>query len=206
MDRSHQDIMGFMEDWLIFIYQTIQEKFGDEIASILGQQIVVPEKPFPQVTMAQAVQILRELGHEIPPDKKGDIDPAGERLLGDWVRQKYRHAFFFLTDWPVSVRPFYHMRHPEQPDLTLSFDLIAHGLEISTGAQREHRRDILEKQALEKGLSLDPIHFYLDFFRYGCPPHGGFGLGLARLMMVMLAVQNIRDTVFLFRGPNRLNP
>ena len=92
------------------------------------------------------------------------------------------------------------------PGLTRSFDLIANGLEITTGAQREHRYDILEKQALEKGLTLEPIQFYLDFFRYGCPPHGGFGMGLSRLLMVLLGLQNIRETVFLFRGPTRLNP
>ena len=98
------------------------------------------------------------------------------------------------------------MRHPDRPDLTRSFDLIANGLEITTGAQREHRPEVLAKQALEKGLTLEPIQFYLDFFRFGCPPHGGFGLGLSRLLMVMLGLQNVRDAVFLFRGPNRLQP
>ena len=84
--------------------------------------------------------------------------------------------------------------------------MIANGLEIATGAQREHRYDILCKQAQEKGLRLEPIQFYLDFFRYGCPPHGGFGLGLSRLLMVMLGINNVREAVFLFRGPNRLQP
>ncbi len=120
--------------------------------------------------------------------------------------EKYGHEFVFLTDWPIAVRPFYHMRHADNPGLTKSFDLIATGLEITTGAQREHRYDVLAAQATEKGLSHDHIQFYLDFFRYGCAPHGGFGLGLSRLLMVMLGVNNIRETVFLFRGPNRLNP
>jgi aspartyl-tRNA synthetase len=98
------------------------------------------------------------------------------------------------------------MRHPDNQSLTRSFDLIATGLEISTGAQREHRYDILSQQALEKGLHLEPIQAYLNFFRYGCPPHGGFGLGLSRLLMVMLGLPNVREAVFLFRGPNRLTP
>ncbi len=88
----------------------------------------------------------------------------------------------------------------------MSFDLLACGLEITTGAQREHRVEVLKAQALEKGLTLEGIQFYLDFFRYGCPPHGGFGLGLSRLLMVMLGIQNIRETVYLFRGPTRLTP
>ena len=84
--------------------------------------------------------------------------------------------------------------------------MIANGLEITTGAQREHRPEKLIKQAQEKGLHLEPIQFYIDFFRYGCPPHGGYGMGLSRLMMVMLGMNNIRDAVYLFRGPTRLNP
>ena len=97
--------------------------------------------------------------------------------------------FVFIIDWPITVRPFYHMRHPDKPELTRSFDLIAGGLEIATGAQREHRYEILQKQALEKGLGLENIKFYLDFFRYGCPPHGGFGMGLSRLAMVHAGYQ-----------------
>ena len=80
------------------------------------------------------------------------------------------------------------------------------GLEIATGAQREHRYDVLLKQALEKGLTQENTQYYLDFFKYGCPPHGGFGLGLSRLLVSMLNLGNIREAVYLFRGPNRLNP
>ena len=98
------------------------------------------------------------------------------------------------------------MRYADNPKLTKSFDLIANGLEITTGAQREHRYDVLLAQALEKGLHPETIQFYLDFFKYGCPSHGGFGLGLARTMMAMLNLNNIRESVFLFRGPNRLHP
>jgi aspartyl-tRNA synthetase len=98
------------------------------------------------------------------------------------------------------------MHHADNDSLTRSFDLIAGGLEIATGAQREHRFEVLKKQALDKGLGLENIQYYLDFFRFGCPPHGGFGMGLSRLLMVLLQLQNIRETVYLFRGPNRLKP
>jgi aspartyl-tRNA synthetase len=149
---------------------------------------------------------LKEVGYELPPEKKGDLDPGGERALAQYIKEKHGHDFFFLIDWPIQVRPFYHMRHPDDQKLTRSFDLIAGGLEIATGAQREHRYEVLKKQALEVGLGLENIQFYLDFFRFGCPPHGGFGMGLSRLLMVLLQIQNIRETVYLFRGPNRLHP
>jgi len=98
------------------------------------------------------------------------------------------------------------MRHPDHPNLTRSFDLLWKGLEVTTGAQREHRIEILERQAREKGLPLAPLEHYLNFFRYGCPPHGGFGVGLTRLLMVLLNRGNVREVTYLYRGPNRLTP
>jgi aspartyl-tRNA synthetase len=98
------------------------------------------------------------------------------------------------------------MRHEHDASLTKSYDLIWNGVEISTGAQREHRIDVLEQQIREKGLEPEELSFYLDFFRYGAPPHGGFGMGLARMMMLMLHQANLREVTYLFRGPNRLTP
>lgn len=204
--KSHEDVMSFMERWLQHVYQRVQEAHGEEIKDRLGVEVTVPTVPFPRIPMAQAIEILKKEGYQLPAEKKGDIDPAGERLIAQYVKREYQHEFVFLTDWPIGVRPFYHMRYSDQPNLTKSFDLICNGLEITTGAQREHRVEILEKQAREKGVSLESIADYLNYFRYGCPPHGGFGLGLSRLLVVMLGLQNIRDTVFLFRGPNRLTP
>ncbi len=204
--ESHEDVMAFQERWLQYVYGRVKEAHGEEIQQRFGYELVVPTLPFPRIPMAEAVKILKGMDYTLPPDKKGDIDPAGERLIGKYVKDTFNHDFVFLTDWPISVRPFYHMRYADQPNLTKSFDLLANGLEITTGAQREHRVEVLAKQAQEKGLSLEPIQYYLDFFRFGCPPHGGFGLGLSRLLMVMMGVQNIRETVYLFRGPNRLNP
>ena len=112
----------------------------------------------------------------------------------------------FLTDYASSIRPFYHMRHDGDATLTNSYDLIYNGTEISTGAQREHRIDVLVAQAKEKGLDPEELDFYLDFFRYGVPSHGGFGMGLARVIMLMLGLPSIREVTYLFRGPNRLLP
>ncbi len=204
--ESHEDVMAFQERWLQYTLQRVKDTHGDEIKARLGHEIRVPEVPFPRLTMKEAVEILKGLGYTPPREKKGDIDPEGERKLAAYIKEKHDHDFVFLTNWPITVRPFYHMRLDDDPTLTRSFDLIANGLEITTGAQREHRYDVLAKQAQEKGLRLKPIQFYLDFFKFGCPPHGGFGLGLARTLMAMLGLQNIREAVFIFRGPTRLNP
>lgn len=205
--ESHQDIMEFEEAWLCHVLETVAEKHGKEIAETFGVEVILPSRPFPKVTMAEAQKILTDRGY-IPSaeTKKGDIDPQGERILCEYAREEMGHEFIFVTEYPIDVRPFYHMRKDEKPDETKSFDLLWKWMEITTGAQREHRYEILVRQAAEKGIDLESIQFYLDFFRFGCPPHGGFGFGLARLLAALLNQKSIRDVVFLHRGPNRLIP
>jgi len=205
--ESHHDIMEFEEAWLCHILKTVKEIHAQEIAETFGVEVVIPSLPFPKVTMQDAQNILKDKGH-IPPveTKRGDIDPQGERLLCEYAKEEYGHEFIFITDYPVEVRPFYHMRKESPPGETKSFDLLWKWMEITTGAQREHRYDVLVRQATEKGVSPESIQFYLDFFKFGCPPHGGFGFGLARLLAAMLNQKSIRDVVFLHRGPNRLIP
>jgi aspartyl-tRNA synthetase len=205
--ESHHDIMDFEEAWLCYVLEKVKEKHGEEIVETFGVEVVVPSRPFPKVTMEEAQKILRDKGYLSTADtKKGDIDPQGERLLCEYAREKFGHEFIFITDYPIDVRPFYHMRKDDNPKETKSFDLLWKWMEITTGAQREHRYDVLVKQATEKGVSLESIQFYLDSFRFGCPPHGGFGFGLARLLAAMLNQKSIREVVFLHRGPNRLIP
>ncbi|NLW71449.1 MAG: aspartate--tRNA(Asn) ligase [Chloroflexi bacterium] len=204
--NSHEDVMVAMEHWLAHVYQKVHDKHADEIKDLFDVDFTVPALPFPRLTMAEAYQILKTQGYKLPPERKGDLDPGAERALGAYVKQTCGSDFVFVKDWPVAVRAFYHMRHADNPGLTMSFDLLGKGLEITTGAQREHRVEVLTAQALDKGLSLEPLKDYFDFFRYGCPPHGGLGLGLSRLLMIMLDLPNIREAVYLFRGPNRLTP
>ncbi|NSW53153.1 MAG: aspartate--tRNA(Asn) ligase [Anaerolineae bacterium] len=204
--NDHHDVMDMIERWLQYIYQAVKDEHGEAIKELLGVDLVVPSLPFPRIPMLEAIQIVKEMGYDLPEGKTKDLDPGGERTIAQHVKEKFNHDFVFVTDWPITARPFYHMRKPEDPSLTRSFDLLANGLEICTGAQREHRRAMLERQALEMGLTTEPIAYYLDFFRYGCPPHGGMGMGLSRLLMVLLGLPNIREAVYLFRGPNRLNP
>ncbi len=202
---SHEDVMAFEEAMAPACHLCCAGKtYGDAIAENYDVELAVPALPFPRIAMAEALAVLSEQGHA--PEREGDLDPKGERLLGEYIRKTRGCDYVFVIDYPVSVRPFYHMRHPEYPELTRSFDLLYRGVEITTGAQREHRPDVLRTQAREKGLDLEVIQFYLDFFKYGCPPHGGFGFGLSRLLMVMLDLSSVRETTFLSRTPNRLHP
>jgi nondiscriminating aspartyl-tRNA synthetase len=202
---SHEDVMAFEERWLAHVLSRVKEAHGEAIVETFQTELVVPDLPFPRVTLEDAKQILREAGHE-PPGVGHDLDPPSERALSALIKEKQGHEFTFVTDYPTTVRPFYHMRHPEDPTLTKSFDLLWRGIELTTGAQREHRYEQLLAQAADKKVDTDPIQYYLDFFRFGAPPHGGFGFGLTRLLMQMLGQENVREVTLLYRGPHRLQP
>ena len=204
--KSHEDVMVFMERWLAHTYKKVLDTHGKEIENAFEVKLEVPKVPFPRVTMAEAHQLLDEIGYDLPAEKKYDLDPGAERAIGAHFKETEGHDYVFVTEWPNEARPFYHMLKPDDPDLTRSFDLLGKGLEVATGAQREHRYDVLKTQALAKGLTLEPIQNYLNYFRYGTPPHGGFGFGLSRFLMILLDLSNIREAVYLFRGPTRLTP
>lgn len=202
---SHEDVMTLHENLIVAGFTAVKEKHGEQIKELFDVEVVVPTTPFPRIPLAEAKRIVAERGYEVPRHDD-DMDPEGERQISAYVKEEFGHEFVFLTDYASSIRPFYHMRHADDASLTNSYDLIFNGVEISTGAQREHRVEILEEQAREKGLEPEELDFYLDFFRYGVPPHGGFGMGLARVLMLMLHLSNLRETTYLFRGPTRLLP
>lgn len=202
--RSHADLLALEEAWLAAAIGEVAAALGPRIAEVFGVELVAPTLPFPRLTMDEAQAMVRATGHT--PRRADDLDPEAERRLSAIVRERFGHAFVFVTDYPATARPFYHARHPDRPDLTQSFDLLWNGVEITTGAQREHRHDVLRRQAADGGHALAPLESYLSFFRYGCPPHGGMGVGLARLLMVMLGRPSVRDVILLSRTPKRLNP
>jgi aspartyl-tRNA synthetase len=202
---SHEDVMQLHEDLIVAGFTAVQAKHGDEIKALFDLEVTVPSTPFPRIPLAEAKRIVAERGYEVPR-ADDDMDPEGERQISAYVAETFGHEFVFLTDYASSIRPFYHMRHDGDASITKSYDLIFNGVEISTGAQREHRVDVLIEQAKEKGLDPKELDFYLDFFRYGVPPHGGFGMGLARVLMLMLHETSIREVTYLFRGPTRLLP
>jgi len=203
--ESHEDVMKFQEELMVRAITAVKEKHGQKIKELYDIDIEVPATPFPRIPLAEAHEIIEKRGYKVPRTD-GDLDPEGERQISQYAKEELGHEFVFLTDYPKHIRPFYHMRHEENEALTKSYDLIWKGTEITTGAQREHRIDVLEAQAKDKGLDPEGLEFYLDFFRYGVPPHGGFGMGLTRVVMLMLELPNIREASFLFRGPNRLQP
>jgi aspartyl-tRNA synthetase len=202
---SHEDVMDFEERWLAHVLAVVKDVHGEQIERTFGAQLTVPTLPFPRVSLAEAKEMLRDLGHAVP-GAGHDLDPPSERALSALIEETEGHEFTFVIDYPTTVRPFYHMRHAHDDTLTKSFDLLWRGLELTTGAQREHRYEQLMAQAYDKGVDPDPIQYYLDFFRFGAPPHGGFGFGLTRLLMQMLAQDNVREVTFLYRGPHRLEP
>ncbi|RZT60805.1 aspartyl-tRNA synthetase [Microcella alkaliphila] len=202
---SHEDVMRMHEEALAAAFGAVVAKRGAAIEEAFGVELAVPSVPFPRIPLAEARRIVAEGGYEIPR-ADGDLDPEAERRLSAWVKANHGSDFVFVTDYDSTIRPFYHMRHEGDASLTNSYDLLFNGVEISTGAQREHRVDVLIEQAREKGLEPEELEFYLDFFRYGVPPHGGFGMGLARVLMLMLGLSSIRETTYLFRGPTRLTP
>ncbi|UFS58032.1 aspartate--tRNA(Asn) ligase [Subtercola endophyticus] len=202
---SHEDVMRMQEELLVAGFTAVAAKHGAEIKELFDVDVVVPSIPFPRIPLLEAKEIVAARGHVVDRNDD-DMDPEGERQIAAYAYETFGHEFVFLTDYPASIRPFYHMRNDENPGLTKSYDLIYRGTEITTGAQREHRVDVLEAQAVEKGLEPEQLDYYFDFFRYGVPPHGGFGMGLARVLMLMLHQGNLREVTYLFRGPTRLQP
>ena len=200
---SHEDVMALEEEMLTYALTEVKEKHGDAIEAAFGLPVVVPAIPFPRMALADVYAALKErYGYECPAGEEGDLTTEAERLCEKLAKDMFGHEFLFITDDAAEKRAFYHMR--DERGVPMGYDLIWRGVEITTGAQREHRYDILCAQAAEKGLAED-VKFYTEFFRYGCPPHGGFGLGVDRLTMLLTGLP-IKDAMFLFRGPNRLNP
>ena len=201
--NSVKDVMKMEEELLTDMLRAVKEAYGEEIKELFGKEVIVPTTPFPVIDLQELYEALeKEYGYVAPEEEKGDLTTEAEQLSFRYAQEKFGHEFLFVTGYSVDKRPFYHMR--DEQGMPQGYDLIWRGVEITTGAQREHRYEILKKQAQEKGLDQD-VQFYLEFFKYGCPPHGGFGLGVDRMTMLLLDV-SIKEAMFLFRGPNRLTP
>lgn len=200
---SLDDVMAHAEQLMLRVTQAVRERHGDDIAHWFGIRVDVPAAPFPRVSFAEARAIVERSGHACDSDE--DLDPEGERRLAAHFAASGSDVVF-VVDYPELARPYYHMLCDDGAPESRSFDLLYRGLEIVSGAQREHRYAQLVAQARSRGVPVDQVRQYLDFFRFGCPPHGGFGLGLTRLLMSMLGVADVREVTFLFRGPDRVAP
>ena len=203
---SVEDVMKVEEELIHAGLKQVSEKYGEKIKEQLGVDVIVPSLPFPRVTMKEVYKILEE-ECDYPLDEGADLDTEAENLLSAYMMKKNHHQFFFVKDYPSDVRPFYSMHKADDPAYSETYDLYYKDIEITSGAMREHRPDVLAKQIADKGIDPKTMEEnYINFFKYGCPPHGGFGLGLDRLTMIMLDIPTIKEAMFVFRGPDRLTP
>jgi aspartyl-tRNA synthetase len=198
---SQRDVMDTIEGCMATILSRVRERCGPEL-ELLGTEIHIPESTFPVVTYSEAVDILSSEGKEI--EEMGDIDTEGEKMLGDLMLEK-GHELYWIVEYPEESKPFYIMEKEGTP-FSYSFDLDYRGQEISSGGQREHRYDHLVERMEEKDLNPGDFEFYLNSFAYGMPPHGGWGIGLERVVQNMLGLPNIREAILFPRDRNRLVP
>ena len=202
--NSFNDVMNLEAEMLAYALGKIKEEYGDKIEKVFGETVEVPTLPFPTMPLKEVyAELEARYGYKVSEEEKVDLTTEAERLCKKLARDKFDHEFLFITEYPAEKRAFYHMR--DLNGVLQGYDLIWKGIEITTGAQREHRYEEICKNAKEKGLGED-VKFYLDFFKYGCPPHGGFAIGVDRLTMLLLNVPTIKEGMFIFRGPTRLNP
>lgn len=200
---SFEDVMDMEEEWIKYSFKKVYEKYGEQIKKEFKTDLVNLDVKFPRVTFKEAKQILKDEYH-FEGEREDDFERKEEMLLCKYAKKKYNSDFIFVTKFPFAARPFYH--NLDEEGLTNSYDLLFRGVEITTGAQREHRINVLTKQIEEKEIDPASLEFYLEFFKYGCPPHGGFAIGIARVLMQMLNIDNIREATFIYRGPTRLKP
>ena len=171
--NSYKDVMAMEEEMITYMLEKVVAKYGEDVERLFDVKLVVPTRPFPVMKLADVYKELEErYGFTVPEEEKDDLTTEAERLCERMTKEKFNHEFLFITDYSAKKRAFYHMR--DDRGVPLGYDLIWKGVEITTGAQREHRYEQLKKQAEEKGLDKD-VKNYLKFFEYGCPPHGGFG-------------------------------
>ena len=200
---SLDELMDFEENLFIAGLSAVKEKYGKQIKDLFGVDVIVPTKPFPRIKLEDLYNELeKNYGFKMNYEDVGDMNAESEKLASKYVMEKYGHEFVFITDFSAKKRAFYHKRKNGVPQ---GADLIWKGCETTTLAVREHKYEILCEQAAERGLK-DDVKFYLEFFKYGCPPHGGFALGVDRITMLLLETGSLKETMFLFRGPSRIEP
>jgi len=191
-----EDVMAILEELIAFVYARIADYPG---LSSLGVDLEVLKLPFKRITYDEAIEMLSEAGEQIEWGE--DLSTSAEQMLGEMIGEHY-----FITDWPSAIKPFYAQPSAHRSDICDAFDLMHPRLELASGSQRVHSYELLKSKIESKGLSADSFEFYLEAFRYGMPPHAGWGLGVERLLMSMLEIGNIREVVLFPRDRRRLVP
>ena len=196
--RSQEDVMGLLEDLIRTICANLLEKNQNEL-DILGHELDIPKESFPIVPYEDVLNIVNS--HDVEMNYGDDLSRAAEKVIGDEMG-----SYYFITEWPTAIKPFYVMPNEDDPEKSTAFDLMYRDLELSSGSQRIHSYDLLYQQLEAKDLNPDSFEKYLEAFKYGMPPHSGWGMGADRLTMVLTGVQNIRETVLFPSDRRRLTP
>ena len=196
--RSQEDVMNLLEDVIKNVLNNLQEKCSSELED-LGHELDVPSGAFPVVPYEEVIDIVNS--QDVEMEYGEDLNRAAEKVLGETMG-----SYYFITEWPTAIKPFYVMPKADDPEKSTAFDLMYRDLELSSGSQRIHDYDLLYSQIEAKDLNPDSFEKYLQAFKYGMPPHSGWGMGADRLTMVLTGAKNIRETVLFPRDRRRLTP
>lgn len=201
---SWQEVMDVEENLMKFVIKHLHKNCASELKAFNGDILKAPEDVrFPRLTFFDALELYyKRTG--IDERREKDLSPAAEKELCRWAVEEYGCDFVFVTDWLTSKRPFYSYPNPENPQLSNTFDLLAGGLEITSGGQRRHTYESMLEGITSRGMNPDSFTDYLSTFKYGMPPHGGFGVGLERLTMTILKLKNIREASLFPSDPRRI--
>ena len=199
--ENEEEVMAMIETIVDHVLTGLKER-GKKQLEILGKEIKVPARPYPILTYSECLRMVQDAG--LPLKEGDDLGTEGEKIIGDKMAEK-GVELYFIAEYPEEAKPFYIMEKDGTP-YSFSFDLDYKGQEISSGGQREHRYDRLVARMEKKGLNPADFEFYLEAFRYGMPPHGGWGIGIERLLVKMLDLGNIREAILFPRDPARLTP
>jgi aspartyl-tRNA synthetase len=202
--KSHHDVMDEEERMLNYVFEQMGSECKAKPKEYRNTEIALPGK-MPRIKMEEAYELVSK--GNVAED--GDLSPEGEREVAKYITETYQSDFVFVYDYPLKTRPFYHMIGEPMKngaETTKSFDLLYRGVEITTGAQRQHNYEQLAINIEKKGLKLGPLDYYLELFRYGAPPHGGLGMSPTRVIKQMLNLQNVKESTFVSRDPKRLMP
>ena len=200
---SFEDIMAMETGFLQYMLALLQKDYATELKML---NITLPSADaIPQVRFDEAKRLVSEK-YDRKIRNPYDLEPEEEQLIGRYFKEEYDADFVFVTHYPSKKRPFYAMDDPADPKFTLSFDLLFHGLEITTGGQRIHDYHQLLDKIEARGMTTEGMEHYLDTFKYGMPPHGGLGIGMERLTMQILGEENVREACLFPRDLSRLEP
>lgn len=207
IEEHYHEVKELLDGMFKTIFKGLKERYAKEIA-VVGKQFEAEEFKWREETLTltfrEAVDLLVEDG--VDRGILDDINTENEKRLGRLVKAKYDTDYFIIDKFPLELRPFYTMPDPNDPTLTNSYDFFMRGEEILSGAQRIHDPEFLCQQMLAKGVDPESMKGYIDGFRMGCPPHGGGGIGLERVLMLFLKLNNIRRASLFPRDPKRLEP